>query len=181
MVRESAHRLIVVDSDGKLLRFLTQSAIIRFVGNNKEKFQSLLSKKLSAVGLSKAVNVFTVKSGDKAIEAFKLMSTERVAAVGVVDDEDKLVGNVSSRDLRMIRDDAEFLHRLYIPLSGFLIKSQKQFNSPDHIISVTAESSVEDVVDLVNKHHIHRVYVVAADGSPVRVVSLTDLLEVMTA
>jgi hypothetical protein len=76
MVRESAQRLIVVAADGTLLRFITQSAIIRFIGANKDKFQGALPKKFTDIGLHRPLNIFAVKQGQKAIEAFKLMSTE---------------------------------------------------------------------------------------------------------
>lgn len=101
--------------------------------------------------------------------------------MAVVDDDGKLVGNVSSRDLRMIRDDAEFISRLYIPLPAFLIKMQKQFSTPETVIALSASDTVEAAVDLVNTHHIHRIYLVNEDGTPLRVVSLTDLLELIIA
>lgn len=76
MVRQTAHRVIVVDEEGRLLRFLTQSTILRFIGANKEKFQGLLTKTFASVGFGKPVAVFCVKQSEKAIAAFKLMSVE---------------------------------------------------------------------------------------------------------
>lgn len=47
--------------------------------------------------------------------------------------------------------------------------------------AVTAETTLGEVLQAVTEHHHHRVYVVDAQGKAVGVVSLTDLLRVVSS
>jgi CBS domain-containing protein len=46
-------------------------------------------------------DVITIGVNGRAIDAFKIMTDRGVSAVGVVDEEGKLVGNISVRDIRV--------------------------------------------------------------------------------
>lgn len=175
--QESVHRLIVTSEDGSIQQFLTQSAVVRYLAANADKLGPRFEKTLQSVGLAGHVSVFSVESKDKALEAFKLISDEKLSAVGVVDENGVLIGNISSRDIRMIREDAEFIQRLYLPASAFLIKMQKTFNVPEEPITATGQETVKDIILRLSQFRIHRIYVVDAEKKPQRVVSMTDLLQ----
>eukprot|EP01122_Echinamoeba_exundans_P017815 TRINITY_DN9768_c0_g1_i1.p1 TRINITY_DN9768_c0_g1~~TRINITY_DN9768_c0_g1_i1.p1 ORF type:complete len:324 (+),score=94.81 TRINITY_DN9768_c0_g1_i1:42-1013(+) len=176
--RESVHRLLVTDNDGSIIQFLTQSAVLRFLSQNLEKLGGRLDQTLAQAGLAGHVTVFCIEDKEKAVEAFKLISSEKLSAVGVVDAETgKLIGNISSRDIRMIREDAEFIQRLYLPASAFLIKMQKTYNVPETPVTATGKETVRQTIERLGQFGIHRVYVVDEQNKPQRVVSMTDLLQ----
>lgn len=41
---------------------------------------------------------------------------------------------------------------------------------------LTREGTLEDMLDLINRRKVHRVYIVAEDGKPLATATLTDLL-----
>ena len=51
----------------------------------------------------------SVKATDTAMTAFNLKVDKDIVGVGVIDDAGRLVGNVSTRDLRAIRLEHEFV------------------------------------------------------------------------
>lgn len=175
--QESVHRLLVVSPEGNILQFLTQSAVLRFLAENATKLGDRTDVSLASAGLASHVNVFCIEEKEKAVEAFKLISSEKISAVAVIDHDGKLIGNISSRDIRMIREDAEFIQRLYLPAGAFLVKIRKTFNVPEHPITATGTETIKDMIERVSRLKIHRVYVVDGANKPQRVVSMTDLLQ----
>ena len=54
------------------------------------------------------------------MEAFKAMHKHGISAVGVVDDNGLLVGNISNTDLKVIGHNASLMSHLYLPITEFL-------------------------------------------------------------
>jgi len=100
---------------------------------------------------------------------------QRITAVGVVDEHGKLVGNISHRDIRMVKDEAQGLERLHNQVSAFLIKMQREFGSPQEVVVCKPDETIFSVMEKLHKHNIHRIYVVDEHKRPLRIVTMTDL------
>jgi CBS domain containing-hemolysin-like protein len=68
----NTHR-ILVGEDGTLVNFITQSAVVRLLANNTEKFARSASRTLADCHLNITSDLITVPRSTKAIDAFKLM------------------------------------------------------------------------------------------------------------
>lgn len=108
--------------------------------------------------------VTTVRAETPAKEAAAQMIDEGISSVVVVDDDDQLVGILTSTDFVAIAAAPE---------------SAASFSVADHmtsdVVTTTAGASIEDVADLLIGHSIHHVPVVDDAEGVVGMVTTTDL------
>eukprot|EP01089_Gocevia_fonbrunei_P017883 TRINITY_DN593_c0_g1_i2.p1 TRINITY_DN593_c0_g1~~TRINITY_DN593_c0_g1_i2.p1 ORF type:complete len:329 (+),score=59.78 TRINITY_DN593_c0_g1_i2:109-1095(+) len=160
------HRVPIIDGK-ELVNIVTQSAVVKWV---KKNIGSLGKQNLKVSDLDCYQYVINVYDTQKAFDAFRLIRLSRVGAVAIIDDEGKLVGNLSARDMKRIAGDAKYFTRLF--------ENVKTFRDGRRIphVSVTEDKTLFEVLELLEKHNIHRVYVVDEEHHPIGVISLTDIL-----
>lgn len=93
------HRL-PVSKGGKVENVLTESAVLSFFESHLEQLGSIIHMTLKELELDKK-DVLSIKSTDKAIEAFKLMAKHKISAVAVVDENGQLLSSITAKDLRV--------------------------------------------------------------------------------
>lgn len=98
------------------------------------------------------------------IAAHKMWEAD-CGAIAVINDEGKLVGMVTDRDICM----AGLMQNQ--PLSDIPV----HIAMARHVYAVQAHQPIEDVERLMAVHQIRRIPVVGSDGKPVGVVSINDL------
>ena len=110
-------------------------------------------------------HVITAESGSLASHAGIRMTVGRISGLPVVDSEKTLVGMVTEFDLvRALRADTDLGET-----------SVDELMTRD-VISVEADTSIEEVMEILERERILRLPVVS-DGNLVGVVSRTDILE----
>lgn len=84
----------------------------------------------------------------------------------------KLVGNISTRDLKCIDVDGKWWPRLFLPCWQFLEERQKA------LVYVLPSDTLETILKKIEKHQIHRLYVVnnSEERKPIGVVGLKEVL-----
>jgi len=180
---EHIHRLPVLNSDGGIADVITQSMLIDFLWQNMEKIGNAVD--MPVRDIQGTNHVLSVKEDTRAIVAFRDMARSGVSGLAIVDQNGKLVGNISLRDLKGIHPDAKIFWRLWNTVKMFKEKALADFPPPTKItgpVAVTNDDTLSTVVEHMALKHIHRVYVVNDKFSmfPQRVISQTDVLrEVM--
>jgi len=167
-------RVVVIDAQGALVNYITQSDMIKLLSERK-----LLGEKSNkSIGELKLGTspVHSIKESQRIIEAFKAFALHEIEAVPVLDDSGKVVGNVSASDIRVMEATADAIDSLYLSYHDFREKMAKH-NVPPKPITVTSSATMAEVVALLLKNRIHRVYVVDAAGKLQSVVSMTDILK----
>lgn len=114
-----------------------------------------------------------VTSADLALaDAAELMDFYRVSGLPVVDRDGCLVGVISQTDLLHARTTETLWHAW----PGLAVRHL--MTSP--AVAVTANTAVDDAAALMERLHIHRLVVTAADGAtPIGVLSVTDIVRAM--
>jgi len=174
------HRLVVINDEGVILNFVTQSHLVEFLAKNMNNIGEKLNL---TVGEFYNQGVFSVKEDDMAIEAFKLMNANKISGVAIVDGEGKLKGNISNRDLKAISTDGSLFWRLFSTAKNFRIHARKDADPapPRGTVTVTTQDTLRTVITKLNEDKIHRVYVIDHDRHPLGVISLRDvLLQIIT-
>lgn len=172
---KGVHRVPVINDSGHVKSIVTQSDFVKIL--NKQMKEELLleevgSKTLFELGLDRAGSgVVTMSNKAQAILAFWSMYFSRVMAVAVVDENGRLVGNVSASDIRGLGSEEK-------PFSS-LVQAISTFSPSPLPITCTLSSTLYSVISLLADHRIHRVWVVDDAGKPIGVVSLTDVLKVL--
>jgi len=175
------HRVPIIDESRKLVGILTQSQIVQYLSKHMDEIGNVRSKPLANFR-HRTDEVITVKETDVAMDAFTLMVSKNITGLAVVNDEGKLVGAISLRDLKGISSDGRLIiGRLYQSVKVFLDKlklGSKEPDRPRNAVKATLNDTFEAVARTLVEHNIHRVFIVnnQNDRIPIGVVSLKDLL-----
>lgn len=184
IVNEGLHRLPIVDSDGNIVDIITQSMLIDFLWQNIEKIGDLSQKEVKDIPTSHQ-NVFSINQNSRAIIGFRHMVAMGVYGLAVVDNNGKLVDNLSLRDLKRVHANSTMFWRLWNSIKDF--KQTMRAEAPpttatrqteDKPLCVTASDTLYTVVEKMALSHVHRLYEVKDTNSmiPTRVISQSDIL-----
>jgi len=174
------HRVPVVDAEGTLVNFLTQSALVDYLSKNISKLGDCVDKSVGEVLLG-CKPVVKVNINRNAIDAFKLMAEHKVSAIAVVDDDNHLISNLSARDIRTIATDQKVISGLFTPIRNFLLAVySERVLETSPAISCSTKDTLGVVLRKLAVSKVHRVYVVDNSHSVIGVISLSDILTAVT-
>eukprot|EP01103_Thecamoeba_quadrilineata_P013726 TRINITY_DN3899_c0_g1_i1.p1 TRINITY_DN3899_c0_g1~~TRINITY_DN3899_c0_g1_i1.p1 ORF type:complete len:329 (-),score=46.81 TRINITY_DN3899_c0_g1_i1:115-1077(-) len=175
-----AHRVPVTDAQGNVVSIVSQSNLIQLFN----KHVNGLLKQDTNVKISEATigssPVISVSHDTPAINTFKLMDDTHHSSLAIVDGEGRLVGNISGRDLKLFIESDCSYDLLKLPIVTFLSQLRNQeIDIRIPVMSVNINETLGLLIGKLAATRVHRLYVVnsSEDYSPVRVISLTDVLK----
>ena len=172
------HRVAIIDSStGICTGIISQSGLVAFIAS---KCLSM-DEKMEDANLNFRKNVVQVVDSDSAACAFELLDAKRLSGIAVVDEEGKLIGNTSARDVKLCVQDAGKTGMDTDILSYLARVRQSQIVKDDKYPTchVHEDATVRHVVNLLAKTGYHRVFVVDKELKPVGVVSFADIINWM--
>jgi len=183
MAREPhLHRVPVIDENRRLINLITQSQIINFLSFNLDLLGDRKNKPLNKMG-GVFHSVVCITKDQEAIEGFKLMVDKGITGVAIVDSilNKKLIGTISTKDLKGIDADGKWLSRLFLSAETYLEEMKNSFpqsSRPDGPIFALPTDTLESVVLKLVQNKIHRVFIVNNDQDrvPVGVITMKDVL-----
>jgi len=167
------HRVLVPqkDDDGKkAYRVLSQSDVVAYLYKHRIEVKDIITKKLSELKIAPKP-VKTISTSTSALDGFKNMTTDKVSALAVVDENGKLVANLSASDLRGIT--SRRLKDALKPVLEFIQSSRGFVRDP---VTISLDDTLETAMHRVVNEGLHRLWIVDAQGKPVGCVSLSDLI-----
>jgi len=176
MTDKKIHRVAVVDEKGQLTNVITMSDLVQYIFNNLQPFSSLKGKTVEELhlGIKEVVSTTTT---EKTYKAFLLMNSSGVSGVAVLDEQGKIVGNISAGDLKRLDFNLELMKRLSLSVAEYCnlgTAEQKPF-----VLYVTPKSTFEEVLEKLVTTRMHRVYIVNEEQKPVGVISQMDVLDIV--
>lgn len=102
----------------------------------------------------------TIKQGSRVIDALNMMKEYKIGGIPVVDDDMKLVGIVTNRDLRFEKN----LDRLI-----------DEVMTKDNIITTSQSTNLEEAAEILQNHKIEKLPVVDANGRLIGLVTYKDI------
>jgi len=174
--RTRADEIAVFDLNGNFVNILTQHMLVQWIAQRPaEEIGQLSSKSIQTLRLG-FQRVIRVNKRRSLLRAFMRMHDVNVSGVAVVDDNNTVIGNISSTDLKEIGRGVINFRKLYMTCETFLNQKQQGKDLPQ-LLYVHRSQSVRDVLDLFYRYKIHRVYVVEKDTfAPVGVISDGDII-----
>jgi len=166
------HRMPVAEK-GKVTAMLSQSTIIQWMSENKEKMgmhPKKSIKELMTGGLGTIKPVYSANEETMLLQVFKMLMLKKIHGCPVVDKKGKLVGNLSISDMQFALD--ENISNLSFPVKQLVNEVVKR---PP--VSCVETDSLFDVIDKLTKEKLHRIYVVDKDSKPTGVITLTDVMD----
>ncbi|MED6159785.1 SNF1- protein kinase regulatory subunit gamma-1 [Stylosanthes scabra] len=174
---------------GRIDNIITQSAVIHMLAEcaGLQWFESWGTKSLSEVGLPLVTpnQIIKVYEDEPVLQAFKLMRKKRVGGVPVMDREQgKAVGNISLRDVQFLLTAPEIYHDyrsitvkdFVTSVRSYLEKNKDANPMLSEFITCKIDYSIKDLIKLLDREKIHRVYVVDDDGKLQGLITLRDII-----
>jgi len=177
-----AHRVAVINDSKDIIGLITQSKMIEFLYNRRSQWTDILHQRVH--NLQKPVESINMK--EFVIEGFKRIWEKQVSGIAVINDDGKLVSNLSASDLLRIHTSpsGEIIHELYQPIKNFLkiredIKDRvMMMDIPEcKPIAVTASDTLETSIVKCMESRVHRVFIQDDKEKPVGVISLSDIIQ----
>jgi len=163
--------------DDRLQNYVSQSEIVKILAE-KNAFAPFASKTIKELNLGNN-NVIHVKENDRVIEAFKLMIINKVSGVAVVNDQNQIIGQISSSDIQNISKTGEMVQRLYETYAPYRKILVEKYQAPEKLITVLSGTQFSELLDVIVKNRLHRIFVVGENNILESVISLTDLLKLL--
>mmetsp|Transcript_15538 Transcript_15538/g.33880 ORF Transcript_15538/g.33880 Transcript_15538/m.33880 type:complete len:374 (+) Transcript_15538:279-1400(+) len=173
------HRVPITDSSsGETVctGILSQSGLVSFIASKCPP--GSLDERMADAGLPFRKEIVKIADDASASSAFELLDSKRLSGIAVVDEDGRLIGNTSARDIKNAVMDAGRTGMDVDILSYLAHVRQSQVVKDDKYPSchVREDSTVGHVVNLLAKTGFHRVFVVDDDMRPVGVVSFADVI-----
>mmetsp|Transcript_30582 Transcript_30582/g.56524 ORF Transcript_30582/g.56524 Transcript_30582/m.56524 type:complete len:378 (-) Transcript_30582:221-1354(-) len=177
------HRVPITDSSSGTpvcTGMISQSGLVAFIASKCPP--GSMDEKMTDAGLPFRKDVVKVADDESAATAFELLDSTRLSGIAVVDEDGKLIGNTSARDIKNAVMDAGRTGMDMNILSYLAKVRQSQVVKNDKYPSchVHDDATVGHVVNLLAKTGFHRVFVVDDDMKPVGVVSVADIIKFFT-
>jgi CBS domain-containing protein len=173
----SLNRIAVLNESDQVIDIITGSMLLDFLWQNIEKVGDVAQRKVADFTIEPTEVLATINKNTKAIVAFREMVRLEKSGLGVVDDNGKLVDNISPRDLKGIHTDANVFWRLWSTITEYKKRERSEHDAKiPELTYVTNQDNLYTVVEKMATLHIHRVYVVDGDKKPIRVVTQNDIM-----
>ncbi len=102
----------------------------------------------------------TIRRGSTVADALRMMSEYHIGGIPVVDDNGKLVGIVTNRDLRFERNPQRLIDEVM---------------TSENLVPTSQATSLEEAADILQSHKIEKLPVVDANGKLVGLVTYKDI------
>lgn len=198
LMAERVHRVAVCDPETRMVvGIISQSGLLAKIVENIDLLGDAHSKPISEcfpkIG---HMEVLSVGQGVPARTAFEVMLANNVSGVALVDSAGRMVTNMSASDIRMMaKQSIEKFDVLDLPALEFVAQMRKAAaeagvrassfvasaeRKVDRSITVEPTDSLGTVMNLMASSKLHRVYVLDAEGHPIGVVSITDIMGLLS-
>jgi len=172
------HRALVFDAASEVKATCSQSDVIRFLADRlgditDAKQNEWLDKSVMEVGLGHS-EVVTISEDAKAKDAIQLLT--RVSALAVVDSKGRLVGNFSASDLHEIYKEG--FHHVLSSVRDYLSVVKPQSLHP---VMVKPSQTLRGLITKLAADRIHRVWMTDESERPCDVISLTDVMVLLSS
>ncbi|XP_041367495.1 5'-AMP-activated protein kinase subunit gamma-1-like isoform X3 [Gigantopelta aegis] len=177
LIYNHVHRLPVVDKvSGNAIYILTHKRILRFLHLYIQDLPnpSFMQKTMDELRIGTYDNVITTTPDTPLIKALNLFVENRISALPVVNEEQKVVDIYAKFDVINLAAEKTY-NNLDITISQAL-KHRTEVGSYEGVAKCRQNDTLSVVMDKIVKAEVHRLVVVDDEDHVLGVVSLSDLL-----
>jgi len=164
------HRCPVI-SQKKIVGHVSQSDVVAFLAKNLKQLESLTNQTIQDLSLSTGP-VLSVRKGEPLIKAFERIVETRFTGLAVIDDQGRLLNNISASDLKGITRESFF--KVEMPI-------EKAIDTKLPPLTCRPQDTLGDVITRLADCRVHRTYVVDGDFHPTNVITLTTIMKLFSA
>jgi len=182
LYQKGTQRILVSQQDDsrrtRVYRLVSQMDMVKFLLKYTKELSSFLEKRICETNLQSIPGVIMAmitvdNTKETALDAFKKMWREGIHGIAVVDETGKLIGTLSSSDLRGM-NATKLQYILKSPLD--FLKAMTAQSKLSVSITCNPSNTLEEVLVKAVTARVHRVWIVDSAQKPVGVVSLSDII-----
>jgi len=173
ILSSGVHRLPIFNAVSKnITGILSQSDFVLLLASLKSHrdLASLMGKTVQELGYN--ANIITADTTTLVYDILRIMKTQNITAVPLVNEKSELMGCFSASDIRSL--PLEEWSNLFQNVNAFLAERHRESLYP---VSVTITETLADVLTKMEQFKVHRVFVVDDTKKPVGSISMTDVLK----
>eukprot|EP00013_Stygamoeba_regulata_P026284 CAMPEP_0177660790 /NCGR_PEP_ID=MMETSP0447-20121125/18258_1 /TAXON_ID=0 /ORGANISM="Stygamoeba regulata, Strain BSH-02190019" /LENGTH=310 /DNA_ID=CAMNT_0019165939 /DNA_START=32 /DNA_END=964 /DNA_ORIENTATION=+ len=176
---KSFRRVYLEDSEGNAKSVVSQKILLNHLHKRLAQHPlPCLEKPLSAMVDCSGQVVF-IREDSTALDAYRLMWDEKVSGVPILDNDNHILSNLSSGDLRACRWNSGFLEfsALLMNAVDFLrVSRSHDMNVKAPSIACSVSTPLAQAITKLVATKVHRLYIKAENSGLAGVLSLTDVL-----
>jgi len=170
---EGTYRVPIINSRGRVIRILSQMAMCELMAENLGYWEQ--EAKFTLPSPFRSAKVVKVSSDSTALDAFSKIQNTSVTGVAVIDEEGRLIADLTPADLKSMKHVALLLDPVTnftegTPIRQVLTIPQEQ----------TDRVTLKKVVQKMVFTGAHRFYILDSGGKPSAALSITDVLKGFT-
>jgi len=177
--KPDVHRVPIVNEGGDYVGIITQSDIVRYFNDNQEKLAPKLEQKVKNIWNIGTKKVQTMEHNKFVIDALVKLEESRISGIAIVDDEGKIVGNLSASDLKrmQVKPPIQLCYDVYENLHQFMsvIDWTEKVNKFKPVIIQPDETLGTAIAHIVS-FNVHRIYITDQNRKPIGEISLCDII-----
>jgi len=163
------HRVPVMEN-GNIVGIVSQSDVLKFLFKHTSNLTDIMTKRLAELGLHEG-KVISISNEQTLMKAFSKILTNNITGLAVVDSHGQLVNNISASDLKGITMTS--FYKLEIPIHEALLYNPNKLEP----VTCNKHNTLGEIMGIIEKTGVHRIFVVDEDNKPVNVITLTDILK----
>jgi CBS domain-containing protein len=176
----NVRRVGVETGEGKLIGIVSQFGMLQFLLTQIKEhglFKGTHFKEIQHK--NDCSTIYSIQETDLSIEAFKKMLEFRISGVAVLNEKGQLTSVFSSSDVKREKLNQELFSDLRLPAKEYLSKSNRYFKKEidENAFQISANDSLEAVLDKMNKFHLHHIFQLDENRIPVKNYSLCDIIQ----
>jgi len=174
-VKGNIREVAFVNSNGEFTSILTHYRFAQWLDNHSNEMGDFTNMSVGQFQLGYK-KVHRMHQSRRVIDIFLQMKNLGVSGLAIVNDEIKLVGNISVSDLKDIGGNAQNFITLWADATTFINSREYGANVPK-LVYVTPHNTIKEVLSRLHTYGIHRVYVVENNTHyPIGVISCADII-----
>jgi len=181
LVRGKNSRVVLTNESGQAVNMISQATVVKYLADHVELIGPKGKETVGELGIA-TKPVQSVSQTTPGLQALKRLVRLGVSHLALVNEEGRLTGNLSVKDVRvLLRPGA--LRLLLGPVQELVHTSLRDnLKDPVPIVHADYSHSLERLIRRLAAVRIHRIYITdsAADLYPSGVVALSDVLSVYT-
>jgi len=169
----------------KVVKVMTQSSVVSWLDSIVPNTidDPVLSSPFLSLFESSEESIELISDRELAINAFRLMNQKKITTVGIINEDGMLIDCITAQDVKVI-EKKENIQQFFSNCREFCsMKRNIKENSKENAMGSFVCSSnitVRGVLKKFVESRLHRVFVVNEDKKPVKVITLQNLLKLLT-
>jgi len=164
----AVHRVPVMEN-GQIVGIVSQSDVVRFLFRNAKKLNNLMTKKISELKMGSG-KVISIRNDCTLMKAFSKIITNNITGLAVVNQNGKIVNNISASDLKGITLTS--FYKLEIQIHEVFLYHPSKLPP----VTSTGNTTLLEVLEMIEQTGVHRVFEVDEENKPIAIITLTDIL-----